>query len=165
MRLRRSVSSIAEPIADRSAGPLGRSRAINSSSVRSTASGLRSSWLASETNVRSRPTDVWMRASISLRVRSSLPNSSLPPAGARRSARFVAEIAAARRRIASTGRSAPPVSRKPAIEASTSAAGPPSASTPVRSLSARLRSSSDTPTTTVIVCSCARTDSASSRTG
>jgi hypothetical protein len=81
-------------------------RSASSSSVRRIASGVRSSWLASDTNARSRVNAASKRLSISFSVRPSRPISSLASGTGRRSPLSVALIAAARRRIRSTGRSA-----------------------------------------------------------
>jgi hypothetical protein len=70
------------------------------------ASGVRSSWLASETNVRSRANAASMRSSIALSVAPSRPISSWAGGTGRRAPGSVASIAAARARIRSTGRRA-----------------------------------------------------------
>ena len=69
-------------------------------------SGVRSSCEASETNARSRSNATSSRPSISFSVRPSRLSSSLASGTGRRPPLSAAVIAAARRRIRSTGRSA-----------------------------------------------------------
>ena len=107
----RSVSSAAEASADRSS-PAGRGRRrASSSSVRSDASGVRSSWLASETNRRSWASAVSRRSSMVLRVVLSRLISSSPGGSGSRRPGSEADTASASRRIDSTGRSAAAASR------------------------------------------------------
>jgi hypothetical protein len=69
-------------------------------------SGVRSSWLASATKVRSRANAASSRASMSFSVAPRRPISSSAGGTGRRWPVRAGAIAAARRRIASTGRSA-----------------------------------------------------------
>ena len=105
-RVRRSVSSAAERSAASSSSRERGWRSAISSSVFSSASGVRSSWLASSTNRRSCSRADCRRPSISLSVSASRESSSRVGGTGRRFSGVEAPIAAARRRIASTGRSA-----------------------------------------------------------
>jgi hypothetical protein len=88
----------------------GRSRA-RSTSVRTSASGARSSWLASATKLRSRFTARSIRVSISFSVAPSRAISSFALGTGSRSDRCCSVITAARVRMRSTGRSAAPATR------------------------------------------------------
>ena len=82
--IRRSASPIAARIAVRSSSSPLPWRSASSSSSRCRASGVRSSWLASSTNLRSRATAASSRPSISFRVSPRRVSSS--PAGGDRAA-------------------------------------------------------------------------------
>ncbi len=117
-RARRSTSSSAEATAARSSSSESPWRSASSSSALCSASGVRSSWLASSTKRRSRASVASIRSSISFSVCPRRRSSSFAAGTGSRSCGRRAEIAAARRRIASTGRSAAPAAAYPASEAS-----------------------------------------------
>ena len=125
IRDRRSVSSAAERIEFSNSWVVRDRRSASSSSARSVVSGVRSSWLASATKRRSRSSPSSSRASISLSVRPSRDTSSSAGGTGRRSSSDEVEISAARRRMASIGRSAAPANRYAPNEVRSKAIGPP----------------------------------------
>ena len=129
---RRSVSSAADPTAARSCSAVRGRRSASSSSVFRSASGVRSSWLASATKWRSRSSAASSRASISLSVSARSRISSRLGGTGSRAPGVVAEIALARRRIDSTGRSAAAARRYPPSVARSSPIGPATRSPPKR---------------------------------
>ena len=108
---------------------------------------MRSSWPASATNPRSRSRADSSLASIPLSVVPRRSSSSPVGGTGSRSPGRSAEIAAARRRIASTALSPAPASRYPSAVASTSAKGPATRSSVRRLRSASARFSRVAPTT------------------
>ena len=162
----RSVSSAAERSAASSSSRLRPPRSASSSSALRIASGVRSSWLASATNVRSRANAASSRASITLSVSPSRPISS--SAGGDRQAR------ARRGGLDVGGAPAHPLHRRAArpqprrsrpARRAAARSGRRSAAAPARLRSASLRSSTGVPTTTTSRRPSARTGVASRRTG
>lgn len=102
------------------------SRTASSSSPRSTASGARSSWLASSMKARSRTRASPMRPSISLRVTPSSATSSAPGGTGSRARGSSVDSVRARRLMDRTGRSAAPLSTQ-AAAAVTAAINTPAA--------------------------------------
>ena len=148
IRTSRSVSSAAERTASLSSSTDCPFSIARSSSVLRIVSGVRSSWLASATNARSCASAAWRRPSIAFNVSPRRESSScVDGTGSRRSGSDP-EMAAACRRMASTGRSAARATPRAVSVASSSAAGPPIRSRVSRPWSASSRSSTDVPTTT-----------------
>ncbi len=136
--------------ARRAARPRVRSRRrASSSSVFRLASGVRSSWLASATNPRSRSSAASSRASIALSVSPSRRISSSAGGSGSCSPGRSSLTSAAFLRIASTGRSAAAATAYPASEARISAIGRPTPSSSRSVASDSSLSSVAWPTTSV----------------
>ena len=99
-----------------------------SRSVRMLAIGERSSCEASETKRLSRSAAAWIRSSMELRVRASLPTSSSASGSATRYSRLTPATSATSRRIISIGRSARPTTNQEMTPTITSRIGAPSKS-------------------------------------
>ena len=126
-------------------------------------SGVRSSWLASSTNRRSRSSAAWSRSKVTFRVTASRASvSSVWGTGSRRVGSD-AEMASASRRIRSTGRRAAPASSQPISDDRRSATGKATANRMRAWSSASWLSLSVAPTTTNARCPAAVTGTIKSR--
>ena len=121
----RATSSATCSMASSSCAGVRFGRRASSSSVWSTASGVRSSWPASATNARCRSSAPWRRARSSFIVVASAAISSWVVGTGRRAAASCSEMSAASRRIRSTGRNAADASNHAPTPATTIAAAPP----------------------------------------
>ena len=164
-RTRRSASADAFRRASRISSGSVAFAAARSSSIFSTASGVRSSWLAWSRNRPSRRNASSSRASNALRVEPSLESSSSAGESCSRRSSSDSEMALASRRIRSTGRSAAAARIQPPNDTMASAAEPNTASRSVSRASDSFRSPSVDPTTTNSDSPGRRTGTVRSRTG